>query len=75
MGSFMLTIDHMAKNKPTDSTSKPDRHKVNRMARVRERLAVQLDLVAAERDTDFTEEVNRAVREMLEREGKWPPKS
>jgi hypothetical protein len=49
-----------------------DRHKPTRMARVRDSLAKQLDKLADRNATDFTEELNRAVRELLEKEGLWP---
>lgn len=52
-----------------------DRHKPARMTRVREILAVQLDKLVERNATDFAEEVNRAVRELLIREGLWPPTS
>ncbi len=51
-----------------------DRHRPSRMVRVKEALAAQVDLLVERRATDLTEEVNRAVREMLEREGLWPVK-
>ncbi len=51
-----------------------DRHKPSRMARVREILAKRLDILAERNATDFTEELNRAARELLVREGLWPPK-
>lgn len=50
-----------------------DRHKPRRMAGIKEVLARQVDHLCARNATDFTEEVNRAVREMLVREGLWPP--
>lgn len=56
--------------KPKKST---DRHKPSRMVRVKGALAAQLDLIVAENETAFTDEVNRAIRELLVREGKWPP--
>jgi len=59
----------MSKKKPASST---DRHKPARMVRVRQQLADQLEILADRRATDITEEVNRAVRELLERENLWP---
>lgn len=41
---------------------------------VRPRLFAILRELAYERETTPTDEMNRAVREMLEREGRWPPK-
>jgi hypothetical protein len=61
----------MAKKKPKDG--EPSRR--HRMGRVREPLALQLVALSERRATDFTEELNRAVRELLEREGLWPLKS
>jgi hypothetical protein len=56
-------------------TPAQDRHKPSRMARVRDSLAKKLDDLADRNATDFTEELNRAVRELLQREGLWPPAS
>ena len=61
----------MARKKSNESAT--DRHKPSRLVRVREKLAVQHELLAERRATDVTEEVNRAVRELLEREELWPP--
>jgi hypothetical protein len=43
------------------------------MAGIREALAKQLDKLAERNATSFTEEANRAIRELLTREGLWPP--
>ncbi len=56
-----------SKKKKTDDTHKP-----SRMVRVKEVLAAQLDEIVQENASSFTDEVNRAVREMLVREGRWP---
>lgn len=66
----MLQNVRMSKKQPPSD----DRHKPSRMIRLKERLAVQLEIVAERNATSLTEEVNRAVREMLQREGLWPPK-
>jgi hypothetical protein len=50
----------------------PEQRKPTRWARIRLTLAKQIDIIVAQNATDFTEEVNRAVREYLERNGKWP---
>lgn len=50
-----------------------DRHKPTRMVRIPEVLAQQLDALAERKVTNVTQETVRAVREMLEREGLWPP--
>lgn len=50
-----------------------DRHKPSRMVRVKEIFAPGLEHLAALRGTSLPEEVNRAVRELLEREKLWPP--
>jgi hypothetical protein len=60
--------------KKTAADNGKDRHKKNKMARIRIPLAKELEALAQERSTDFTEEANRAVRELLEREGRWPSK-
>ena len=68
----MIQTVPMSKKKASPEST--DRHKPSRMVRLKERLAVQLELVAAENATSLTEEVNRAVRELLQRAGLWPPK-
>jgi hypothetical protein len=50
-----------------------DRHKPGRMVRIKQALAAQLERLAASNATNLTQEVNRAVRELLAREGYWPP--
>lgn len=39
---------------------------------LRPRHFAALEKLAEEKETDVAEEANRAVREMLEREGRWP---
>ncbi len=58
---------------PTPKQGKSDRHRPSRLVRVREVLALQLDILVNLNATDITEEVNRAVRELLLREKLWPP--
>lgn len=43
------------------------------MVRIPEALARQLDLLAARNVTGISAEASRAVRELLEKEGLWPP--
>lgn len=62
-------IGIMAKRK----ISTGDRHKPGRMVRLKEQLARQLDILVVRNATNTTQEVQRAVREMLAREGLWPP--
>jgi hypothetical protein len=52
-----------------------DRHKPNRRLRLPESLAARLERLAERRGTSVTEEMIRAVRELLdrEREGEPPP--
>ncbi len=47
----------------------------NRKFKVRPQLLTCLDSLAVRKATDVTELVNQAVRELLEREGLWPPKA
>lgn len=61
-------MNRMAKKKPD-----ADRHKPSFMVRIPARFQEILDRLAEARVTDITAEVIRAVREMLEREGLWPP--
>lgn len=56
-------------NKPKQN----DRHKPRRMVGIKESLAEQLDKLVERNASGFTTEVNRAVRELLAREGFWPP--
>lgn len=70
MGNKTSTISGMGKKKAAS-----DRHKPSRMVRIRKSLAEQIDAIVEKNASDFTEEVNRAVREYLERAGQWPPKS
>jgi hypothetical protein len=63
----------MGKKKVEGGEGRTDRHKPSRMVRIKEGLARQLDRIVGRDLTDFTAEVNRAVREMLAREGLWPP--
>lgn len=54
-------------------TKKADRHKPGRMVRLKELLAQRLDVLVDRNATNITQEVQRAVREYLERQGLWPP--
>lgn len=58
---------------PSDESKDPPA--AQRRVVIRPRLHRELENLANDRETDITEEVNRAVREMLEREGRWPPRS
>lgn len=51
-----------------------DRHKPSRHVRIHPGLAEAADLLAERNATTFPQEVNRALREYLQREGLWPPK-
>lgn len=65
----------MAKKNPNaDNQPAGDRHKDSHPVRVRRVLADQLKILAERNVTTVPDEVNRAVRELLEREGLWPPK-
>ncbi len=50
-----------------------DRHKPSRMTRIPERMAKQLEEIAGEKETSLVDEVKQAVREYLEKLGRWPP--
>lgn len=50
-----------------------DRHKPGRHVRVRAVYLPALDALATRNGTTPPEEVNRALREALERAGLWPP--
>lgn len=60
--------------KSSEADRGQDRHKPSKMGRVRGPLAEALEELADDNSTDFTEELNRAVREYLVREGRWPRK-
>ena len=51
-----------------------DRHKPGHMVRLPRPLAERLDIIVQRNLSDRTAEVQRIVREYLEREGLWPPK-
>lgn len=63
------TITAMPEREP------PDKPAYQRRVLIRPRLYAAIEELAADRETDVAEEANRAVRELLEREGRWPPKS
>jgi hypothetical protein len=58
----------------TMSKPQSDRHKPgSKMARIKARLVQQAELLGERLEHDFTQIVNDAVREKLERAGLWPP--
>lgn len=61
------------KTQPPKKDRAVDRHKPGRMARIRQVLAEAATEAADAIVVEFTEWVNAAVREKLEREGRWPP--
>jgi hypothetical protein len=66
----------MAKKKKSDTDKEKrgsDRHKPARQMRIHPLLAAQLDVLAERNATTAPQEAHRAIREMLEREGLWPP--
>lgn len=68
------TIDSMPrKPSPQKKDRSVDRHKPGRMARIRQGFAELATEAADEMLIEFTEWVNAAVREKLQREGRWPP--
>jgi hypothetical protein len=69
MAAVVCTIGFMK-----DNQKQSDRHKPSRMVRLPRVLTDPLQDVADENVTDLTTEVKRAVREYLERMGRWPPK-
>jgi hypothetical protein len=62
----------MAKT-PKKNPSSEKYRKPTRWARVRLRLAAQMDVMVDRNSSDFTEEVNIAIREYLQRNSLWPP--
>lgn len=70
MDSATATTSGMARKK-----TKPDDRRSGRPVRVRDELAEALDRLAERNADDFTGEVNRLIREGLERAGMWPPES
>lgn len=64
----------MAKKKVGTADGKATKkRKPTRWARIRLQIAKQMDELVSRNSSDFTEEVNIAVRERLERQGLWPP--
>lgn len=63
----------MSERKQPPKKNRDRRVTPKRMVRVHETLAQLLEKVADRRLTDLTAEVERACRELLEREGLWPP--
>lgn len=49
-----------------------DRHRPGRQIRIRAALAKQLDILASRNETTVSYEVNRAIRELIERHNLWP---
>lgn len=76
MGCKMsATLVAMSKDKKPAARS-TDRHKPATMVRLRPRIATAAKAHAeSDLDTDLTQFVNDAVREALERAGKWTPGS
>ena len=69
----MLNTVCMAPKRKTKGDSEQYR-KPARMARIPERMAAILEEVASEKETNLSDEVKQAVREYLERLGRWPIK-
>jgi hypothetical protein len=60
--------------KPTPTTTEPEAPEVaakDKQGRIRAAFVEQLKVLASLRLTDVTTELNRAVRELLQREGLW----
>lgn len=60
----------MSKKDPSNG----DRHKPRKMVGIRKQFIEPLEQLAEDNGTKVTDEVNRAVRELLEREGRYKPK-
>lgn len=72
--TIVITTARRCRTMAKKNGDSSDRHKEgSRIGRIRPRYARQLQALADRRGTDFTEELNRAVRELLEREKLWPP--
>ncbi len=70
----MGTVGFMSERKKKETDRSKDRHLPSRQMRVRKRLADALDRLAERNDSTAPSEANRAIRELLEREGLWPLK-
>lgn len=55
----------------TTTAEQSDRHRSKRIVRIRPPFLEHLETLVKRRGTTHCEEVNRAVRELLEREGLW----
>lgn len=60
-------------DRPGEEKPPGDRPAHARRVLLRPRTYELLERYCEERETDLAEEVNRAIREMLEREGRWKP--
>lgn len=69
----MSTLGTMTPKKKPGRPRSKDRHKPGRQVRIRQALVVQVDKLAERNATTPPEEVNRLIREGLERAGLWPP--
>jgi len=70
-GGIIVSQNSLMANRKRKTTV--DRHKPSRQIRLNLRLSVQVEKLADRNATSVTQEVNRAVRELLEREKLWPP--
>jgi hypothetical protein len=60
--------------RPKKNKDAADRHKPRKMVGIREQFIAPGDILAHRLGMGFSEMVNQAVREKLERDGLWPPK-
>jgi hypothetical protein len=66
---IVVNNPQMADGEPTDRPAH------QRRVLLRPRIFDQAEKLAKNQEADIAEVVNRAVRELLEREGMWPPKT
>lgn len=72
----MVTMDSMSKEKANNKPKKPDRHRSRKMVGVRKPFHAPAQVLVERLGlTGLGDLINLALREKLEREGLWPPKS
>lgn len=72
-GRLSTIVTMKPENKKPGRPRSKDRHKPGRQVRIRQALIVLVDKLAERNATTPPEEINRLVREGLERAGLWPP--
>ena len=67
-----MTDTEVMDEKSSRKKKSADRHKPSRQVRIKKQFIRPLEVLAERLATSVPDEVNRGVREMLERAGLWP---